>query len=82
MRGLSAPEGSWNTICRCPAQADKFRASGAGDTLALEAHFTRARVLQADERSTQGALPTAALPNEPEGGAAADREIHAVDGAQ
>ena len=65
-----------------PAQADKLRAPGASDRLALEAYFAPARVLQADEGSPEGALAAAALPDEAERGAAADRKIDAVDGAQ
>ncbi len=65
-----------------PTQADKLRAPGAGDRLALEAHFAPARVLQADEGSPQRALSAAALPYEAERGAVADRKINAVDGAQ
>ena len=64
------------------SQADKFRAAGADDRFALEAHFASAWVLQADEGSPEGALSTAALPYEAEGAAAADREIDAVHGAQ
>ena len=82
MRGLSAPDGSWNTICRCRRRRTSFARRGAGDRLALEAHFAPARALQADEGSPEGALAAAALPDEAERGAAADRKIDAVDGAQ
>jgi hypothetical protein len=65
-----------------PSEADKFRATRAGDRLTLEAHFARTRVLQADERSSERALSAAALPYEAESAAAVDREINAVDGPQ
>jgi hypothetical protein len=65
-----------------PSQSDKFRASGSDDCLALKAHFARARVLQADKRLPEGTLSAAALPDQPERAAAADREVNAVDCAQ
>ena len=82
MRGVERAGGVLENNLPLPTQADKCRASGAGDSLALEAHFARARVLQADERSPERALSTAAFAYEPDRGAATDRQIHPIDGAQ
>ena len=75
MRGLSAPDGSWNTSCR---RRRSWRSAAAGDgrrVLAVEAHRAVRRRLQADQRAAERRFAAAALADQAERLAARDRDV-------